>query len=164
MDVLAVCVGGNEKGVLALRPAHGHFIAQPVCLLRGDLSGLERLPDLIAQHIGVPPLLPARGGLVLGLGQQELRIGCHVVTGVGRNQFSTLGLVRVFTVVKTAFQRLGDGFSLADFVFLEIGCGRRQPSFSLDIESKPVFVYYKFDFCRGDFYEISTHKTNFANR
>lgn len=129
MDVLAVCVGGNEKGVLALCPAHGCFIAHPVCLLRGDLSGLKRLPDLIAQHIGIPSLLPARGGLVLGLGEQELRIGCHVVTGVGRNQFSTLGLVRVLTVVKTVFQRLADGFSLADFVLFEIGGCRRQLSF-----------------------------------
>ena len=129
MDVLAVCVGGNEKGVLALRPAHGSFIAHPVCLLWGNLSGLERLPDLIAQHIGVLPLLPARGGLVLGLGEQELRIGSHVVTGVGRNQFAVLGLVRVFAVVKTVFQGLGNGFSLADFVLFEIGRGRRQTSF-----------------------------------
>ena len=123
-------MGGNEKGVLTLCPAHRRFIAYPVCLLGSDLSGLERLPDLIAQHIGVPPLLPARGGLVLGLGEQELGVGSHVVASVGRNQFAVLGLVRVFTVVKTVFQRLANGFSLADFVFFEIGCGRRQPSFS----------------------------------
>ncbi|EQE41368.1 relaxase/Mobilization nuclease domain protein [Clostridioides difficile CD40] len=129
MNVLAVCMGGNEKGILALRPAHGRFIAHPICILRGDLSGLERLPDLIAQHIGIPPLLPARGGLVLGLGEQELRIGGHVVAGIGGNQFAALGLVRVFAVVKTAFQRLGDGFPLADLVLLEIGRCRRQPSF-----------------------------------
>ena len=41
MNVLAVCVGGDEKGVLALCPAHRRFIAHPVCLLRGDLSRLE---------------------------------------------------------------------------------------------------------------------------
>ena len=41
MNVLAVCVGGNEKGVLALCPAHRRFVAHPVCLLRGDLSRLE---------------------------------------------------------------------------------------------------------------------------
>ena len=41
VNVLAVCVGGDEKGVLTLRPAHRRFIAHPVCLLRGDLSRLE---------------------------------------------------------------------------------------------------------------------------
>ena len=41
MNVLAVCVGGDEKGILALCPAHRRFIAHPVCLLRGDLSRLE---------------------------------------------------------------------------------------------------------------------------
>ena len=67
MDVLAVCVGSNEKGILALRPAHRRFIADAVGLLRGDLSGLESLPDLIAKHIGIPALLPARDGPVLCL-------------------------------------------------------------------------------------------------
>lgn len=116
MNVLAVCMGGNEKGILALRPAHGRFIAHPICLLRGDLSGLERLPDLIAQHIGIPPLLPARGGLVLGLGEQELRIGGHVVARIAGDQLPALGLVRVLPIFKTVFQRLGDGFPLADVV------------------------------------------------
>ena len=125
-------MGGNEKGVLALRPAHRRFVAHPVCLLRGNLSGLERLPDLITQHIGIPALLPARGDLVLGLGEQELGVGSHVVASVGRNQFAALGFVRVFAIVKTVFQRLGYGFSLTDFVFLEIGRGRRQPSFPYD--------------------------------
>ena len=52
MDVLAVCVGSNEKGILALRPAHRRFIANTVGIFWGNLSGLERLPDLIAEHIG----------------------------------------------------------------------------------------------------------------
>ena len=41
VDVCLVRVGGNEKGVLALCPAHRHFIADAVCLLRRDLPGLE---------------------------------------------------------------------------------------------------------------------------
>ena len=67
VDMLVVCVSGNEKGILALRPPHRRFIADAVGLLRGDLSGLERLPDLIAQHIDIPALLPARDGPVLCL-------------------------------------------------------------------------------------------------
>ena len=65
VDVRLVCVGGNEKGVFALCPAHCRFIADAVRLLRRDLPGFERLADLIAQHIRVPPLLPACGGFVL---------------------------------------------------------------------------------------------------
>ena len=85
--------------------------------------------DLIAKHIGIPPLLPARGSLVLGFGEQELRIGGHVVALIGGNQFAALRLVRVLPIVKPLFQGLGDGFPLADLVLFEIGCGRRQPSF-----------------------------------
>ena len=114
----AVCMGGNEKGVFALRPAHGCLISHTVCLLGGDLSGLERLADLIAQHIRIPPLLPARDGLVFCLGEQELRIGGHVVALIGGDQLPALGLVRVLPIFKTVFQRLGDGFPLADMVSL----------------------------------------------
>ena len=41
VDMLAVCMGGNEKGIFALRPAHRRFIADAVGLFRGDLSRLE---------------------------------------------------------------------------------------------------------------------------
>ena len=89
----------------------------------------EGLPDLIAQHIRIPPLLPARDGLVLCLCQKELGIGCTVVALIGGNELPALGFLRVLAVIETVFQRLGDGFPLADLVLLEIGCGRRQPSF-----------------------------------
>lgn len=149
-------MGGNEKGVLALRPAHGCFITHPVCLLRGDLSGFERLPDLIAQHIGILPLLPARDGLIFRLAQRELGVGGYVVALVGRNQFAALGLVRVFTVFKPILQRLRDSFSLADFVLFEIGRCRRQPSFLYEKRRlcSAAVIYLetncpevRFDFC-----------------
>ena len=41
MNMLAVSVGGDEKGILALCPAHRRFVAHPVCLLWGDLARLE---------------------------------------------------------------------------------------------------------------------------
>ena len=129
VDVLTVCVGGNEKGVVALRPAHGRFIAHPVCLLRGDLSRGKGLADLIAEHIRVPFLLPARDGLVLGLGQQELGVGGHVVALVSGNQFPALGLVGIFPVVKAVFEGLGDGFPLADVVDNQARGGRGSTSF-----------------------------------
>ena len=125
MDVLAVCMGGDEKGILVLGPAHRRFIAHFVCLLRGDLSWLEGLADLIAQHIG----LPACGGLVLGLGKQKLGVGSHVVALIGGDQFAALGLVRVFSVVQAVFEGLGDGFPLADMVGNQARGGRSSTSF-----------------------------------
>ena len=116
MDVAAVCVGGNKKGVLALCPAHGRFIAYPVCLLRGDLPRAKGLPDLIAQHIRIPPLFPARDSLVFCLCQQELGVGGAVVALIGGNEFPALGFLRVLSIVKTVFQRLGNGFPLADMM------------------------------------------------
>ena len=121
-------MGGDEKGVLALGPAHRRFIAHLVCLLRGDLSRLEGLADLIAQHIGLPALLLARGGLVLGFGKQELGVGGHVVALVGGDQFAALGLVRVLPVVQAVFEGLGDGFSLADMVGNQARGGRSSTS------------------------------------
>ena len=116
VDVLAVCVGGDKKGVLSLCPAHGRFIAHPVCLLRGDLTRAKGLPDLIAQHIRIPPLFPARDSLVLCLCQKKLGVGGTVVALIGGNQFAALGFLRVLSIVKTVFQRLGNGFPLADMM------------------------------------------------
>ena len=143
MDVLAVCMGGDEKGVLALGPAHRRFIAHLVCLLRGDLTRLEGLADLIAQYIGLPALLPARGSLVLGLGKQELGVGGHVVTLIGGDQFAALGLVRVLAVVQAVFEGLGDGFSLADVVGNQARGGRSNTSslFRKPAASQPPVRY-----------------------
>ena len=82
--------------------------------------------DSTAHYICIPPLLPTRGGLVLGLGEQELGIGSHVVALIGGNQFVALRLSRVLPIVKPLFQGLGNGFPLADLVLNEIGCGRSQ--------------------------------------
>ena len=55
-----------------------------------------------------------------------------MVAAVGRDQLAALGLVRVLPVVKPLFQRLRDGFALADFVLLIVSRSRRQPSFRYD--------------------------------
>lgn len=116
VNVLAVCVCGDEKGILALCPAHRRFIADAVCLLRGNLAGLKGLPDLIAEYVGIPFLFPTRDGFILGLAQKELRVGGLVVALVGRNELAALRLFRVLAVVETVFQRLGNRLPLADMV------------------------------------------------
>ena len=49
-----------------------------------------------------------------------------VVVLIGGNQFASLHLVQVVSIVKSRFQGLSDDFILADLVFFEIDCGRRQ--------------------------------------
>ena len=73
MRVPLVNMGTDEKLVLAFCPAHGCFIADFVCLLRRDLAGRERLPDLKEQG----PALhgPARFRLVLAFRQKKLSGG-----------------------------------------------------------------------------------------
>jgi len=63
VDMALVNVGTDKELILALRPAHSSFIADPVGLLRGYLSGLERLAYLEEQRPLVS--LSARFGLVL---------------------------------------------------------------------------------------------------
>ena len=41
MDMCVVDMGSHDKLVLSLRPAHGQFIADLLCQLRGDLSRLK---------------------------------------------------------------------------------------------------------------------------
>ena len=72
MDVLAVCVRGNDKSVPPLCPAHSQLIADTVRLLRGNLARIEGLPYLIAQHIIFFFLFPPRHGGIAGFCQKEL--------------------------------------------------------------------------------------------
>lgn len=65
MNVSGVCMSGNNKLVLALRPAHSQLVADTVGFFRCDLPGKEGLADLITQHILVYRLFPACGCLVL---------------------------------------------------------------------------------------------------
>lgn len=125
MNVLAVCVGGDEKGILALCPAHRRFIADPVGLLRGDFPLGKGLADLVAQC----PLLrrPARFRLILALYQHKFSVGGFRVAEVGGHRPQ---LLRVQAVVKTVFQALNSRPLGGLFVGLDIGRGRGRSSIS----------------------------------
>ena len=70
VDMALINVGTDKELVRALRPAHSGFVANPVGLLRGYLSGLKRLAYLEEQRPSVS--LPARFCLVLAMHQQKL--------------------------------------------------------------------------------------------
>ena len=119
-----VRVGHHEESVLALGPAHRQLIADVQSLLRVQFPRGEGLADLIAQHVGVPLLLPARDGFVPGLAQKKLAVSGEGVALVGADQGPVQGLFRVLAVVEAVRQRGQDRLAPADMVGYETG--RRQ--------------------------------------
>lgn len=94
-------MGRDDEGMAALRPAHSQLIADSVRFFRGNLSRIEGLADLIAQHIFALLLLPARHGLVAGLCQKELGGHRGRVALISGYVFPALCLFRIFPVVQT---------------------------------------------------------------
>ena len=118
VGVGAVRVGHHEESVLPLGPAHRQLIADVQRLLRVQLPRGKRLTDLIAQHVGVPLLLPACNGFVPGLAQKKLAVSGEGVALVGADQGPVQGLFRVLAVVEAVRQRGQDRLAPADMVGL----------------------------------------------
>jgi len=71
MDVLAVGVSTNDKGVLPFEKPAGKFITDPVRFFGGQFSRLERLPYLISDDIlsfGIVVFISSGNGKVLPSG------------------------------------------------------------------------------------------------
>ena len=115
--MLLVRVGRDDESVAALRPAHSQLIAYPVCFFRGDLSGIEGLADLIAQHILALLLLPARHSLVAGLRPKKLGGHRGRVALIRGYVFPAPGLFGIFSIVQTVTDRLGYAFPLVSVAF-----------------------------------------------
>ena len=105
-------MGRDDEGMTALRPAHCQLIAYPVCFFRGDLSGVEGLADLIAQHILALLLFPACHGLVAGLCQKKLGGYRGRVALIRGYVFPALCLFGIFPIVQTIPDSLGYAFPL----------------------------------------------------
>lgn len=111
-------MGHYEESVLALGPAHRQLTPDVQRLLRVQLPRGERLADLIAQHIGVPFLLPARDGFIPGLAQKKLAVSGEGVALVGADQGPVQGLFWVLAVVEAVRQGFQDRLAPADMVGL----------------------------------------------
>ena len=110
MDVVTVCVGGNDKSVFALGKPHGKFIAHLVGFLGGDLTGAERLSNLIGDDVA---FLSAPGSkFILPLGKHKFFIDCQRATLVAAYQFTLFGLIWILHIVCAAFQTGRNGLSL----------------------------------------------------
>lgn len=119
-----VGVGADEKLILALCPAHGGFVADPVGLFRRDLPLGKGLPDLIAQR----PLLrrPARFRLILAFHQHELGVGGFRIAEIGGHGPQ---LFWVQAVIETVFHGLQGRPLGGPLVGLDVGRGRGRSPF-----------------------------------
>ena len=105
-----VDVSGNNKSVFAFRPSHRCFIANLICFLRCDFSGLEGLANLIGYDIVL--LLSAGGVLILPFGKKEFFIDSLRIALIGTDKFAVIGFRCVLRVVCSISQTLSDRFTL----------------------------------------------------
>ena len=125
MQMALVYVGTDEKLIFSLCPAHGRLIADFVCLLRRDLTGRKRLPDLKEQG----PALhgPARFRLVLAFCQKKLGGGRYRIAEIGGHGSQ---LFRIEPIGKPLLHRLNGAFSRRYLVGSDVSCSRGRTSFS----------------------------------
>lgn len=109
MDMGLVRVGGDDELVPSLRPPHSQLIADTVGILRRDLPGKEGLAYLVAEHILVRLLLPARGGPVPAFPQEKFSVHCGRVTFISGDIFPFFRLDRILPIVGTVLDGLRHG-------------------------------------------------------
>lgn len=137
MDVLLVGMRGNDKSVQPLRPAHSQLIADTVCLLRGDLPRIEGLSYLIAQHIIGLFLFPACHGGIAGFRQKKLVRHGGGVALISGDILSAFCFLRVFAIVQTIPDGLGNRFAFARMA-LQQSCGSQKSSLPSMKKGRPV--------------------------
>ena len=114
VDVFPVRVSCNDKRILALGESYCQLVAHLVGFLGGDLTGAERLPYLISDHI---IFLPAScGKFVLPLGQHKFFVCGQWAALVAADQLSPVRFVRILRIVRAAFQA---GRNRLAFVFVQ---------------------------------------------
>lgn len=88
--------------ILAFCKPHGQFIAHLISFLCGDLSGLERLPNLIGDHI---TFLPAPSHqFILAFGEHKFFVCGQGAALIAADQFALVRFVRILRIVRAAFQ------------------------------------------------------------
>lgn len=118
-----VRVGGDDELVPSLRPPHSQLIADTVGILRRDLPGKEGLAYLVAEHVPVRLLLPARGGLVPAFPQEKFSVHRGRVTFISGDIFPFFRLDRVLPIVGTVLYGLRNRETWCCLAFRQ-PCGR----------------------------------------
>ena len=102
VNVFPVRVSGNDKRILTLGKPHGKLITDLVGFLGSDLSGLERLPNLIGNHVTF--LSAPSDKFILPFGQHKFFVCGQGTAFVTADQLSLVRFVRILGIVRAAFQ------------------------------------------------------------
>ena len=97
MDMSPVCVRCHDKGVFALGKPQRQLIPHPVCFFRRDLTGLERLPDLVGDHVAV--LLLSGRLIILPLLQHKFFIDRIGIAAKGCDCFALFCFLRILCII-----------------------------------------------------------------
>ena len=103
-------VGGNNKSVFSFGKTHCCFIAHLVCFFRCDLSGFERLANLVGNDIVL--LLSAGDMLILPFGEQKLLVSGLCITLIGTDKLAIIGFCGILRIVCSVCQTLSHSLSL----------------------------------------------------
>src|SRR5699024_6201354 len=101
VDVLFVNMGADYVCMVAFDEALGQLAPDAVCLFGRDLTGLERLADVVRDHAR---LFAAGAQRILPLREHELRRHELRRAAVGIDQRAFFGLIRVLDVIRSLGQ------------------------------------------------------------
>ena len=93
MGMIGMC--GDNKLILAFGKAHGQLIADLLCLLWGDLTWLEGLPDLIEHDVTLLLITASNVGLLFFLAKQHLSSSGFRFAAIGLDELSVVGFIRI---------------------------------------------------------------------
>jgi len=110
MGMIRMC--GNDKLILALGETHGQLIPDLLCLLRGDLSRLKGLPDLIEYDVTFLLFTASNVSLVFFFAEQHLSGGGFRFTAIGFDELASVGFIRIDGIGKAFMYRVGLRFDL----------------------------------------------------
>ncbi len=107
MDMVFIHMGTDNKSMVSFRQLQCQLPPDPVRFFRRDLAGLERLPEMVGDHIIRAPVTSGQVR-ILSFRQKELRIGNPGITLIPINEFSKICFLRILHIVNDVRNRRGD--------------------------------------------------------
>ena len=128
MNMSPIGMSCHNEGILTFCKTESQLLSQSVRFLRCDLSGLEGLTNLVSNHF--MPLAATGDLLILTFGQHEFFIHGHGIALIPSDQFTLVRLLRIFCIIRSIAQALGNGFPLIHMHGNQSGCCHGHPLLS----------------------------------
>lgn len=107
-----VDMSANDESVFSFEKTRSEVIANLISFLRCNFAGFEGLANLVSDNIVL--FLFAGEVAVLPFCQSKLGIKASVIAGIGRNQFTVIRLVGIYSIVSSVRNTLRQGFAFVD--------------------------------------------------